>query len=672
MPGNGSGAGSNGDAGSGPDGGPGGGTGGSAPGAGSGSGSSGSTGGSGGGTAPGSGTGGTSGGGTSGGGTSGGGASGGGTSGGGTSGGGTSGGGTSGGGTSGGGTSGGGTSDGGTSGGGTSGGGTSGGGTSGGGAAPGNTTLRYAPIPATDAEAARFLSQATFGVTREEIQRLRQVGYEKWIDDQLNPAVTRPTRLLDYFLHHESVNGVDRFGFSNRERAQHWLWSAAKNPDQLRMRIGLALSEILVVAEIGSRGNTEVFRNTDYQDLLVASVDGSFRDLLEKVAIHPAMGSFLSHAGNRKADPSSNVTPDENFAREIMQLFSIGLVQLNLDGTPKLDANGQTIPTYDQEVITNMARVFTGWTYQGVRRFGDRDLKGHLPMVCYPEYHDDKPKVVFNGLVINEGNDCRKSLAKVIDALAAHPNTAPFISRQLIQRFVTSNPSPAYVRRVVDVWHATNGNIGKVVKAILLDNEARIPPPASDPVFGKAREPLIVATLLHRSFKAQYEFPASKRYNWDYWGAGEMEGHIGQESLRAPTVFNWFEPGYRLPGSNGAEGILAPEFQILNEATYLTALNMYNTLLGYANTGEGYVVQPRPGPTMNLAALVTPLAAGNYGAAVDEIGLLMMDGRMSARTRQTMIKMATELTEQRREPPLNVARALVILALASPEFMIQR
>lgn len=537
---------------------------------------------------------------------------------------------------------------------------------------PPPSTPAYSDIPQTDEEAARFLTQASFGVTRADIQRLRQVGYSRWIDEQLDPSVTPVTTTLDYFLRHEA-SGIHRYQFGQRERAMYWLWSAVNAPDQLRMRIGLALSEILVVSEVDGKGNLETFRNARYQDLLAESANGSYRDLLEQVSTYPAMGYYLSHAGNRKADPAANVAPDENFAREIMQLFSIGLVQLNQDGTPKLDAAGQPIPTYDQDVITGMARVFTGWTYKGVRRFNNENHESYEPMECYPEYHDDQPKTIFNGIVIDEGNDCRKSLARTIDALAAHPNTAPFVSRQLIQRFVTSNPSPAYVRRVADVWVATGGNIGKVVKAILLDNEARVPPPASDAVFGKAREPLVNVATIYRAFGAQYEFPngGTGRIDWNFWGAGTMQDHIGQESLRAPTVFNFFEPGYRLPGTSGAEGIQAPEFQILNEATYMSGVNFYSRVADYANTGEGYVLQARPGPTLNLAALVRPVEAGDYTAAIEELNLLLMYGRMSPETKDTMSRMAADLAAQR-VAPLSIAHSMLVLAVASPEFAIQR
>lgn len=533
-------------------------------------------------------------------------------------------------------------------------------------------TPAYSDIPQTDEEAARFLTQASFGVTRADIQRLRQVGYAKWIDDQLDPAVTPVTTTLDYFVRHEA-SGIHRHQFGSRERAMNWLWSAIKAPDQLRMRIGLALSEILVVSEVDGKGNLETFRNARYQDLLAESAHGSYRDLLEQVTTFPAMGYYLSHAGNRKADPAANVAPDENYAREIMQLFSIGLVQLNQDGTPKLDAASQPIPTYDQDVITGMARVFTGWTYAGVRRFNNQDHESYVPMECHPEFHDDKPKTIFNGIVIDEGNDCRKSLARTIDALAAHPNTAPFVSRQLIQRFVTSNPSPAYVKRVADVWNATEGNIGKVVKAILLDNEARIPPAAGDAVFGKAREPLVNVATIYRAFNAQYEFPngGTGRIDWGFWGAGTMNDHIGQESLRAPTVFNFFEPGHRLPGNNGAEGIQAPEFQIINEATYMSGVNYYSRVADYANTGEGYVVQARPGPTLNLAPLIRPVEAGDYAAAIEELNLLLMYGRMSPQTKDTMSAMATGLAAQRASAP-SIAHSLLVLAVASPEFAIQR
>ena len=401
----------------------------------------------------------------------------------------------------------------------------------GGGGSPGTPTpppvtpppvASYPDIPASDADAARFLAQATFGPTRAEIARVRQLGYRRWLDEQLDPARTPPTLVLPH-LQQVVANGVPRDDLRQQHRRNAWLWQAATAPDQLRMRMAFALSEIFVVSDREvANANTTLYRIADYQDTLARGAFGSYRTLLEQVTLHPAMGYFLSHAGNRKADPAANITPDENYGREVMQLFSIGLSRRNPDFTLQLDAAGKAIPTYDEQVVGAMARVFTGWTYAGQTdaQFGRRNDTSYAPMECHPRYHDDQTKRIFDGIVVDAGSDCVASLKQALDALAAHRNVAPFISRQLIQRFVTSNPSNAYVGRVAATWTATNGNLGQVLRTLLLDDEARIRPQGDG--FGKAREPLVRLTTLWRAFDARYVPPATGEIRFRFANAGDL------------------------------------------------------------------------------------------------------------------------------------------------------
>ncbi|MEO5628154.1 MAG: DUF1800 domain-containing protein, partial [Thermomonas sp.] len=426
----------------------------------------------------------------------------------------------------------------------------------------------YPDIPASDADAARFLAQATFGPTTAEIARVRQIGYRSWLDEQLDAARTPPTLVLPH-LQQLVANGVPRDDLRQQHRRNAWLWQASSSPDQLRMRMAFALSEIFVVSdrEVANPTNT-LYRIADYQDTLSRGAFGRYRDLLEQVTLHPAMGYFLSHAGNSKADPARNTTPDENYGRESMQLFSLGLLKRNKDFSPALDASGNTVPTYDEKVVSAMARVYTGWTYAGQSdaQFGRRNDTSYAPMECHPRFHDDQPKRIFNDIVVDAGSDCVASLKRTLDALAAHPNVAPFISRQLIQRFVTSNPSAAYVGRISDVWLSTNGAMGPVVRAILLDDEARVRPKGDG--FGKAREPLIRLTTLWRAFGARYVPPATGEIRFRFANAGDLTQPLSQDSLRAPSVFNFFDPDFRIPGSSATAGVYGPEFQILTEATY--------------------------------------------------------------------------------------------------------
>jgi uncharacterized protein (DUF1800 family) len=522
----------------------------------------------------------------------------------------------------------------------------------------------YPDIPATDVDAARFLTQATFGPTATEIARVRQIGYKRWIDEQI--AAT-PTLVLPH-MQQLVTNGV--VTPTPQHRRNYWLWQAATANDQLRMRMAFALSEIFVVSDREvADSNATVNRIADYQDTLSRGAFGSYRALLEKVSVHPAMGYFLSHVGNRKADPRRNITPDENYGREVMQLFSIGLVKRNKDFSPQLDANGQTIPTYDEQVVSAMARVFTGWTYAGQTdaQFGRGDNTSFAPMECHAAFHDDQAKTIFDGIVVSEGNNCVASMGKTLDALANHANTAPFISRQLIQRFVTSNPSPAYVERVTNVWLTSQGDLGKVIRAILLDTEARLPPP--DAAFGKAREPLVKLATLWRAFNARYVASAMGEVRFNFSNAGDLANSLQQESQRAPSVFNFFEPDYRLPAANGVQGLFAPEFQILTEATYLSMLNQHDSLVwGNAATPPTATTNA---PYLDLVQLTALAEAKDHAAMVQQVNLLMFHGSLSSSTAQAMVGMLDRLATAN-ETAVNRAKSLVLLAMASPEFAIQR
>ncbi|HBK46739.1 MAG TPA: hypothetical protein DDZ67_09970, partial [Xanthomonadaceae bacterium] len=359
-----------------------------------------------------------------------------------------------------------------------------------------------------------------------------------------------------------------------------------------------------------------------------------------------------------------NVVPDENYARELMQLFSIGLVERNPDFSVKTDAGGQPLPTYDQAVVAAMARVLTGWTWPGNTKdnFWKWGANNEArPMTCVPEFHDDRPKTIFRGVVIDEGDNCSASLARMLDALSTHPNTAPFISRQLIQRFVTSNPSPAYVGRVSAAWTASDGNLGRVLRAILLDAEARTPPSASDVVYGKAREPLIQLTTLWRAFDARYLPRDDGQYYFNFNGSWDFNSTLAQDSLRAPSVFNYFEPDNRLPAANGAEGIHAPEFQLYNEATFVSIFNQ----LCDAGCGNFKAEAPAAhtnAPVLDIAPLLALADAGDHGGMVDSIAPLLFGSGLSTGTRAALVDMLDKLKAQNRSGAERV-RSLVQLAL---------
>ena len=531
------------------------------------------------------------------------------------------------------------------------------------------TQPAYPDIPVNDADAARFLSQASFGPTTAEIARVRQIGYTKWLDEQLDAATTPPTLVLPY-LQQIVANGLPEADLRPQHRRNYWLWKAATGNDQLRMRTAFALSEIFVVSDREvADSNATIPRIADYQDTLARGAFGSYRDLLEKVSLHPAMGYFLSHVGNRKADPAKNITPDENYGREVMQLFSIGLLKRNKDFTAALDSSGQAVPTYDEKVVSAMARVFTGWTYAGQTdaQYGRGNNTSYAPMECHPAFHDDQPKEIFNGIVVSEGNNCTASLQKTLDALATHANVAPFMSRQLIQRLVTSNPSPAYVQRISNVWLSNNGNLGQVVRAILLDTEARMAP--TDVNYGKAREPLVKLATLWRAFGARFVPAATGEIRFTFSNAGDLTNSVLQDSQRAPSVFNFFEPDFRLPTTDGASGPYAPEFQILTEATYASMLNQHDAMV-WNYTGAAPTATTAA-PILDLSELTTMAEANNHLGMVQKLDTLLFGGQLDEAGKQAMVRMLDRLATANTSAA-DRAKSLVLLALASPQFAIQR
>ena len=351
------------------------------------------------------------------------------------------------------------------------------------------------PPPIGKTDAFRFLNQSTYGATESEVQRLialgdSTTGYSRWIDEQIaQPAsVQLPTIQTAYAA---LTNPAQMIGSLNVDRQEIWFRNSITGPDQLRQRVAFALSEIMVVSQQSTLQNMP-YALADYYDLLARSAFGDFRKLIEDVTLHPAMGVYLNMLGNQKPDTAKNIRPDENYARELMQLLTVGLVELNADGTVKTDTQGQPIPTYDQSVIEGFANVFTGWNYSGAASFAQarRTLANQvLPMQAYPEQHSPLAKKLlqYPGAAkptLAAGQSPQQDLADALDNIFNHPNVGPFISKQLIQKLVTSNPSPQYVARVTAVFNndgsGKRGNLGAVVKAILLDAEARPAAPDGD------------------------------------------------------------------------------------------------------------------------------------------------------------------------------------------------
>ena len=617
--------------------------------------------------------------------------------------------------------------------------------------------------PTTDSDAARFLSQTTFGTTDADIAHLRSIGYQAWLNEQF--AAT-PTYEMDYLNWVTNVLAED---IGQNDRQEAWFLGALGGPDpqnnsiihkdQLRQRVAFALSEIFVVSDQNPTLDGFPLGMGYYYDILLREAFGNYRQLLEDVTLSPAMGVYLNMMGNRRADLSQNLHPDENYGREINQLFSIGLVMLNLDGTPKL-SGGQPIPTYTQSTITNFAHVFTGWTWadcdaddQGNQFAYDRftycgpdyDTSANFltPMIPFdttnplypnnsPSYHDNGTDATndvsnkqllsypgaVNGGVLANGGTARTDLKFALDNIFNHPNVGPFISKQLIQRLVTSNPSPAYVQRVATIFNndgtGTRGNLKAVVQAIIMDPEARYGQWWSPDTFGKLREPLLTVTHYWRAMNARHNcgqyFPAvgnpgdpnysapsnyaNQPFRYAGYGTawntnGTQYGGVAQASLDAFTVFNFFKPSYAPSGEIASRGLVAPEFQLQTDSIIANSNNTFASWMLYGNydLNDPCNNDPNNGDFFGDVKIDhsqdKALAGSGQGgpsdpatALVDEYNHRFMSGQMSPYMRDQLLTnlnaidhtWANNGEDWRLE---RIYRALYLI-FTSPEYMIQK
>ncbi len=557
----------------------------------------------------------------------------------------------------------------------------------------------FEQLQPTEAEAARFLNQAAFGAAPADLQAVRSVGIEAWINAQLLLPATMQRPLLEQFSRTLPLDRV-----MNRDRIRVWQRQAITGADQLRQRMTYALSQIVVVSDRNDVLITLPILVAEWNDLLQRNAFGNYRELLQEASRSPAMGIWLTHLRNRKAE--GTLAPDENYAREIMQLFSIGLFDRNFDFSPVL-VEGELRPTYDNNTIATLARVFTGFSYDCTGnqtipsinvtinrncgctgldcRFNAASLPGlyfnsppeeaidtanrvlhpdyYRPMVCYPRYADTgrgttgglyngtteptpakrllisgterlvipeigagqttPPNCHLTGSNINAAdrtaclNYCENSLTQVVDMLFNHPNVPPFVAHQLIQRFVTSNPSPAYIRRVACTFAGTSatpaqcpaisnnprGDLRATLRAVLLDAEARAAPASLPLNAGKPREPFLKLIQIWRTFGAIVPPLADRNF-----GPDRPEEAYGQAPLRAPTVFNFYEPLFQQPGAisqvnvagqpvaNPEDALRSPEFKIINEVTALSAANdLFSRICrGYDGSDCNGAVDPTP------------------------------------------------------------------------------
>ncbi len=544
--------------------------------------------------------------------------------------------------------------------------------------------------------AARLLDQATYGGRLSDIAQLQALGVDAWLDAQFAAPISRQQPYLDFVRQGSGVY--------QQHRLEAWFIHSAQladpsdpghaHGDQLRQRVAFALSEVMVVSDRNAALLFQPWALASYYDMLAQHAFGNYRELLEDVTLHPAMGRYLSMLGNRKTDVALNIRPDENYAREILQLFSIGLHQLNLDGSRVLDGNGQPIPTYTQDVVRGFAHVFTGWNFDdcSVPEYDDcapgnpYESPWFSPMQPIEAFHDNTtnkqllnyPGVSLPGGVLMAGGDARSELEAALDNIFMHPNVGPFMARHLIQRLVTSNPTPGYVQRVASVFNnngaGVRGDLGAMVRAILKDSEARHGPQLLGQDFGKLREPLTKLVRLWRNTDARSENGRVFQYS-------HPEDEFGQLPLSAPSVFNFFKPDFAQPGEIRDAGLVSPEFQIHTDTQLVTAPNALGWRIFYFYVGTVYsVAQAEEETLMDYGPL--KLLAANPAALIDHLDLVMMSGQMSDYMRATLLQRLTDPALPDRLPgqpdgapfdlPLHRVQQALYLIVTSPEFSVQK
>ncbi|MDE2415907.1 MAG: DUF1800 domain-containing protein [Comamonadaceae bacterium] len=511
--------------------------------------------------------------------------------------------------------------------------------------------------PASANDAARFLTQATLGFSRADLDALVRSGsYGDWLNAQF--ALPRSQSHFDWLM---AKGYGDSANMNNSQGLDNTLWrKLIASPDALRQRVALALSELCVVSVLGINGPWRQFAVASYLDTLEANAFGNYRQLLGEISLSPAMGYYLTFRGNVKANPAKGSEPDENYARELMQLFTIGLLQLNPDGSVQTNG-GKPVETYKQADVSGLARVFTGW---------DLDTTGlaspyppevmRRPMTQVAGRYETGSKT-FLGATVAAGASASDSLKTALDTLFNHPNLPVFVGRQMIQRLVTSNPSPAYVSRVAAAFanngSGVRGDMKALISAILLDPEARDASVAARPDFGKLREPVVRFLNWARAYGA-----ASASDTWAIGDLSDPATRLGQSPMRSPSVFNFFRPGYVPPNTAlSAQGLTAPEFQITNEVSVAGYVNYMQQVIGNSLKGD---LKADYGTLMPLA--------GNSAALLAEVNLALAGGALSAATLaqlQSAVDSVAPSTPTGQQNRIFIALTLV---MASPEFIAQK
>ena len=511
--------------------------------------------------------------------------------------------------------------------------------------ATGSVSPPSAPLASATA-AARFLEQATFGPTSQLIAQVQQVGLSSFLQSQFDA----PSSTFDDAQPDAQNNFNDASTLQRR-----WFTNALYGPDQLRQRVAFALHKIWVVSWV-TVNDSRAF--VSYLRMHQDHAFGNYRQIMENVTLNAAMGTYQDIANNDEADPARGLNCNENYGRELMQLFTIGVWKMNQDGTFQRDAQGNLIPTYDQPVVEGNACALTGWTYAKATPSTanwPRPAFYSGPLEPVDSHHDTNPKLLLDGFVVPAGGTAAQDLRLTLDNLFQHPNVPPWVSRLLIQQLVSSNPSPAYVERVANAFssgrsgsfgNGQRGDLKAVIAAILLDAEARrgdtlLPDDPGVKDDGKLKEPVLFILNLLRATGASSDgsFPISRATN------------MGQRYLFSPTVFSYFAPDYQIPGSP----LFSPELQIHTTSTVFERANFVNS----------YVFGSPSGTTVDL----TPFAnlAANPSQLLDSLNVLMLRGKMTSAMRESILNAVSGSNQN-----LTRARTAIYLIATSSQYQVQQ
>ena len=546
----------------------------------------------------------------------------------------------------------------------------------------GINTLSGQGLLPSQAAASRFLAQATLGADYELIDSVARVGISTWLDAQLAlPTNFSMEAQFDSYVAaaQDSIllQGGDTTNLSTIIKYWYMSWwkHVMDEPDLVRARVAFALSEHFVVSE-----NSNIFNRprglASFYDVLLNNALGNYRDLLHEVTMHPAMGMYLTYVNNPKTDTIANTYPDENYARELMQLFTIGLYELNPDGTEKLDMHGQPIPTYDNYFIGEFAKIFTGFGWANAPAFRSGPRVFNEPMQMWDEWHEPGPKYLLNGDTIpnRQPVDGLADVSDALDNLFNHPNAGPFLARKLIQRLVKSNPSPAYIGRITtrfnDNGAGVRGDLAAVVRAILLDPEARSCQAQADEYAGMLREPIVRYTQICRAFNA-------KVLDGIYRNSMEaLQTRTLQKVLAAPSVFNFFIPDYQPQGPLQMAGLFAPEFQITNSQSAIGYGNMLNfwamdvdQLMQFVEFYSDELATANQRAMLDLTDEINLATAGEIDQLIERYNLILCHGNMSDYTRSILSNLLHRIPGDQIEI---IVRMGIFTVMLSPDYLIFR